>query len=49
MIDSSWVIEDRETCNPEMVQFVNLTRYRVWTILEVNRRCCPDGSCGDFV
>lgn len=49
MIDASWVIEDRETHQPvmetynfEMVQFVNLTRYRVWTILEwlyeVNRR-----------
>jgi hypothetical protein len=49
MIDASWVIEERATGKPvletfdfEMVQFVNLDRYRVWPILywlyEVNRR-----------
>jgi hypothetical protein len=49
MIDASWIIEDRatgkpvlETFNFELVQFVNLGRYRVWTALhwlqEVNRR-----------
>lgn len=49
MIDSSWIIEDRttgkpvlETWNFELVQFVNLKRYRVWTALhwlrDLNRR-----------
>jgi hypothetical protein len=49
MIDASWVIEERATGKPvletfdfEMVQFVNLDKYRVWPILywpyEVNRR-----------
>jgi hypothetical protein len=40
MIDASWVIEERatgkpvlETYNFEMVQFVNLDKYRVWPIL----------------
>ena len=49
MIDASWVIEDTttgkpvlETFNFELVQLVNLQRYRVWTthawLVEVNRR-----------
>jgi hypothetical protein len=49
MIDASWVIEERATGKPvletydfEMIQFVNLDKYRVWPILywlyEVNRR-----------
>ena len=39
MIDASWVISDRatgravlETFNFELVQFINLSRYRVWPI-----------------
>lgn len=49
MVDASWVIEDRETglavletTNFELVQFVNIRRYRVWPTLywlhEINRR-----------
>lgn len=49
MIDASWIIEDRttglpvmETYNFELVQFINIKRYRVWTALhwlhELNRR-----------
>lgn len=41
MIDASWVIQDRatgkavmETYNFELVQFVRLDRYKVWTALE---------------
>ena len=41
MYDASWVIEDRttgaavmETYNFELVQFVNLACYKVWTIRE---------------
>lgn len=49
MIDTSWIIENKQTGKPvletydfEMVQFVNLDKYRVWPVLywlyEVNRR-----------
>jgi hypothetical protein len=49
MIDASWVIENRETGKPvletynfELIQFINIKKYRVWTIAEwlyeVNRR-----------
>lgn len=38
MIDASWIIQDRttgkavmETYNFELVQFVRLDRYKVWT------------------
>lgn len=55
MIDASWIIEDRatgkpvlETWNFELVQFVNLKRYRVWTALawlvELNRRIKNEAS-----
>ena len=40
MIDGSWVVSDRETGKSvletfdfETLQFINLKRYRVWTIL----------------
>lgn len=50
MIDASWVIEDKSTGKPvletfdfELIQFVNIERYKVWPILywlqEINRRC----------
>lgn len=56
MIDASWIIEDRttgkpvlETFNFELVQFINLERYRVWTALgwlvELNKRIAANGNC----
>lgn len=57
MIDASWIIENKQTGKPvletydfEMVQFVNLDKYRVWPVLywlyEVNRRV-KDGMLHD--
>lgn len=40
MIDASWIVQDRatgqlvlETYDFELVQFINVRRYRVWTAL----------------
>jgi hypothetical protein len=55
MVDASWIIEDRATGKPvletfdlEMVQFINVERYRVWTALhwlqEMNHRISENNS-----